>query len=116
MSTMRYSGEIRIRVTFIDYVPGDVYSDGTPRHPNGSYRCFLSVVGGSDATIHVNPPVCRFHAVDAAKAFDEAARAALAFADADGWPVEAHAASIESGWHVGRSPAKAWPKEKSSAV
>jgi hypothetical protein len=107
MSTMRYSGEIRIRVTYLE--PWGAGTTRARRLSNGEYCCRLNVIGGSDATYYVTasmtPPT---HP----KAFDEAARSALAFAADDGWPVEAHAATNDAGWHIGRSVKTAFPKEK----
>jgi hypothetical protein len=115
MSTMRYSGEIRIRITYLEpWAAGTPAPAGRSTYVNGEYRCFLSVVGGSDVTIHVGAPNVLSRAVDSPKAFDEVAQAALSFAFDDGWPVEAHAAVDGDdyvGWHIGRSPANDYPKE-----
>lgn len=117
MSTMRYSGEIRIRITYLEpWGAGTPAPAGRSTHRNGEYRCFLNVVGGSNAVYHVGTPDVLSLAVDAPAAFDAVAHAALSFANEDGWPVEAHAASSIEGevfacWHVGRSRAKAWPSE-----
>ena len=104
MSTLRYSGEIRIRVTYLD---GSLTT--APR-----YRCFLRGPGDLTATIIVNAPAYLSHAVDSPEAFDDAAHAALSFAENDDrdWSVHAHAAfkADGTGWHVGRTPSAAWPK------
>jgi hypothetical protein len=108
MATMRYSGEIRIRITYIDHAQGGAV---------GYYRCFLRGPTDVGTTIHAGAPPFLTYAVDSPEAFDAAARAALSFAHNDGWPVEAHAPWVDStGWHIGRSPAKAWPKESAKAV
>ena len=114
MATLRYSGELRIRITYIDWKQSDVFADGTPRNRNGQYRCYLNVADGQGKTIYVGAPAHLSHAVDSPEAFDDTARAALAFADDDGWPVESHAAFDETGYFVGRSKETAWPKEKAS--
>jgi hypothetical protein len=90
MSTLRYCGSIRIRVTYIDqpavsYVDGKLdpknwYADGTPRYPNGSYRCHVVAGDGARCTVIVAPPAALTKAVDCPEAFDEAAGAALSFA------------------------------------
>jgi hypothetical protein len=118
MSALRYSGELRIRVTYIDGWTDLV--NGTPVHRNGEYRCAIRSTD-KDAircTIIVVAPAVLSHAVDSPKAFDDAARAALAFASDEGWPVEEHAAYAAdlSDRHIGRSPAKAWPVETSKAA
>jgi hypothetical protein len=113
MSTMRYSGEIRIRITYLEpYLAGDGAPAGRSTMSNGEYRCFLREPDGMGTTIHVGAPAFLTHAVDSPEAFDAVARAALSFAHNAGWPVEAHAPWVDgAAWHIGRSPAKAWPKE-----
>jgi hypothetical protein len=97
MSTMRYSGKIRIRITYIDAPQG-----GTC----GYYRCFLRAVGfhqGEGRTIQVGAPAHLTNAVDSPEAFDDAARAAIAFAQDEnpGW--DDLAAHNEDGYHIARS-------------
>jgi hypothetical protein len=109
MSTLRYSGEIRIRVTYRE----DTAS--SPRFGNGTYRCFLRGPGGMTTTVIVNAPQYLTRAVDSPEAFDDAARAALSFTADDahdhGRSMTEYAAHVidRSGWHVGRSEAHAWP-------
>lgn len=102
---LRFSGNIRIRITYKDAKPGD-------RAVNGSYRCTLAKLDGArvvDRTlVVVNAPASLSHAVDSSMAYDATAKAALAFAP-DAW-TEGEAAFDESGFFVGRSPANAWPK------
>jgi hypothetical protein len=118
MATMRYSGEIRIRVTYLEpYLAGDKCPAGRSTMSNGEYRCFLRGPTDMGTTIHVGAPAFLTHAVDSPEAFDAAARVALSFAHNDGWPVEAHAPWVDgAAWHIGRSPAKAWLKESAKAV
>ena len=110
MSTLRYSGEIRIRVTYVEN------REGSARFPNGAYRCFLRGPGNLTATIIVNAPAYLSHAVDSPEAFDDAARASISFADHGDENAYAHewanaaACKHEGGWHVGRAPSAAWPK------
>jgi hypothetical protein len=89
MSTLRYSGDIRIRVTYHDRRFEDVYEDGTPRNPNGFYRCFLRA-SNNTTTIIVGAPAFLSQAVDSPEAFSDAARAAVAFADHE---------DPEAGWY-----------------
>ncbi len=107
MSTKRYSGEIVIRITYIE-----TYD------PNGMYRCFLKGPNGQTETVFVGAPAFLSEAVDSPEAFDSAAEAAIAFADHEAgengirWG-ELAAYDIDgAGSHIGRSPAKAWPQEK----
>ena len=113
MSTLRYSGEIRIRVTYLDVAYDG--PDTRARHGNGRYRCFLRGPGDLTATIVVNAPAYLSHAVDSPEAFDDAARASISFADhgdenacAHEW-ANAAACIAAGGWHVGRTPSAAWP-------
>jgi len=107
MSALRYSGEIRIRVTYRDS-DGETYSDGTFRHPNGFYRCILTC-GNERAKIIVGAPAFLSHAVDSSEAYDDVARAAIAFADDESgvWGERASYAADGSDWHVGRTLADA---------
>jgi hypothetical protein len=115
MSTLRYSGEIRIRVTYLDHAK--------PLRPNGRYRCFLRGPGGMRTTIIVGAPAFLSHGVDSPEAFDDAARSALAFADhedcdtpscdgsrCDTWSRHTAWNADGSDRHVGRTLANAWPK------
>ena len=81
MSAIRYSGTIRIRITYLEpYLAGDKCPAGRSTRLNGEYRCFLRA-DGYTATIIVGAPAVLSHAVDSPEAFDDAARAAIAFAD-----------------------------------
>ena len=82
MSTYRYSGQIRIRITYRDSAL-EFINDGTRNFPNGSYRCFLHSDTGFTTTVIVGAPAFSSHAVDSPEAFDEVARAAIAFAAND---------------------------------
>jgi hypothetical protein len=127
VSALRYSGEVRIRITYREARFAERYSDGTPRFPNGSYRCYLTGPGGMKATVIVGAPAFLSHAVDCSEAFDEAAHAALSFADhkdADAsdphddqnWSSQAAYKVDGAGWHVSRtsSAADCWPQEVST--
>lgn len=117
MSALRYSGEVTIRVTWLD-TPGRNHE----RH-GGHYRCTLSRMDGAkrvSTTQYVGAPAFlpRGEGIDSSAAFDSTAGAALSFAsneetaeddDPSGWSDVAAYAIDGSGWHVGRSKSKAWP-------
>jgi hypothetical protein len=111
VSTLRYSGEIRIRVTYLDVA----YPDTRARLGNGRYRCFLRGPGGMTTTVIVGAPAYLSRAVDSPEAFDDAAHAAISFAESDDQNTNTHewanaaACKPEGGWHIGRSPSAAWP-------
>lgn len=130
MSAFRYSGRVRIRVTYREAM-----------HGNGSYRCTLRAFGSDTLsfvssggykgkpvareTIIVGAPAIlpRGEGVDSPEAFDSAARAAIAFADSradalreDGkdsfrWSEAAAIAPEDDphAYHVGRAPLQAFP-------
>lgn len=106
MATLRYCGEIKIRLTYRDASPA------RPSAPNGFYVCVLRTESGRKTTVVVGAPAYLSHAVDSPEAFDEAARAALAFAvddkgdrenngDAVDW--SAFACFDDHGYYVSRS-------------
>jgi len=76
MSAIRYSGDARVRVTYVEPQAGEI--------GNGSYRCFVRTSGGEKYSCIVGAPAFLDHAVDSPEAFDGAARAALAFAEHEG--------------------------------
>lgn len=97
MSAVRYSGDVTVRVTYLDRRHGS---------PNGHYWCVVSAHGLSHA-FSIQPPVVLSHPVDSSEMFDDVARSAIAFAEHDGVDVQ-KAAWTEHGVHVGRSKARAW--------
>ena len=116
MSTLRFSGEVTIRITIVD----------VPHGAHGiQYRCHLSRVENAGSqwerrvttTQYVGAPRHLSEAIDSSKAFDDTAHAALSFAsnretaedDPLGWGDVAAYKLDGSGWHVGRSKMKAWP-------
>lgn len=111
MSAIRYSGEIRIRVTYVEPKQGEI-GDGT-------YRCFLKR-GDASTTVTVDANTRGDVGVDSPAGFDDAARAAVTFAedDADGrrcagedydsWGYWS-ARTVNGGYHVGRSEKTACP-------
>lgn len=122
MSTYRYSGEIRIRITYIDFDPYDCYSDGTFRHPNGSYRCFVrSPDGDGDYTCIVGAPTHLSEGVDSPEAFDKAGMAALHFAEDNAASNQRkgkdfiswsnYIAYTMDGIHIGRNKKNTWSEE-----
>lgn len=99
-----------MRLTYVESDPL-VTDRGLPRYPNGFYRCSLWRANGDTLAFVVGAPNSLSHAVDSSEAFDDAARAALAFAshgDSE-WGDTAAYDAEGSGFHVGRSPATAWP-------
>lgn len=79
MSALRYSGDARVRVTYLDTaaLPWSWYR-------NGGYRCFVRTDSGATYSCVVGAPQILEHAVDSPEAFDDAAKAALSFAEHDG--------------------------------
>ncbi|MDP3766895.1 MAG: hypothetical protein Q8S13_02675 [Dehalococcoidia bacterium] len=73
----RYSGRATIRCRYIEPT-----TQSTNR--NGKYRCTISVGGRRVSEQMVGAPNYLRHAVDSPIAFDDAARAACAFASMDG--------------------------------
>src|ERR1019366_1773323 len=118
MSTYRYSGQIRIRITYIDFDAGNRYNmDGSIRFPNGSYRCFLRSDTGFTTIVIVGAPAFLSQAVDSPEAFDEVARAAISFAAHDGSDHEeddkcdwAEICDYGTDMHIGRTKKNAWVK------
>jgi hypothetical protein len=78
MTALRYSGDASVRVTYLDT------PDGLPDNRNGGYRCFVRTDSGERFSCVVGAPQVLQHAVDAPEAFDDAAKAALAFAEHEG--------------------------------
>lgn len=81
MSTQRYSGSVRVRVTYVEprcSTPEERRIQD--RYPHGQYRCVV-VLGETKRTVWTAPPACLPCAVDSPEAFDGAASAAIAFAD-----------------------------------
>lgn len=125
MSALRYSGQIRIRVTYLEPRTGDAHCNGVPLFPHGSYRCFLRGPDGARTTIVVGAKIEHGSGigVDSPEAFYDAARAAIAFAEDDAggkhcarfdWSAWCAYTADGSGCYVGRSPSKAWgdPREE----
>ena len=104
---IRYSGELIVRA---------VYNDGSSRElPH--YRVSVShprTKGGEvwKSKLAPTPYQEKGVALDSPRAYTSIAKSALSFAYDDGFPVEAYAASTPSGsgWHVGTTPATAWPR------
>jgi hypothetical protein len=105
MSTMRYSGKIRIRITYLEpWAAGTPAPAGRSTRLNGEYRCFLRADGyAATATIIVGAPAHLTNTVDSPEAFDGAAEAAIGFAEDEygGWADLA--AYNEDGYHIARS-------------
>lgn len=82
MTTVRYSGNCHVRVTYKDPAPADI-----EHHPNGYYTCTV-VADGRRKKIIVGAPRVLSQSVDCPAAFDDAARAAIAFAVDEGFDCE----------------------------
>jgi hypothetical protein len=107
MSTMRYSGSLSIRITYLEpWGAGTPAPAGRSTRINGEYRCFIRSIdkNAQGVTIHVGAPAVLSHAVDSPEAFDDAAHAALSLALAEGWPVAECALTKAdgSGWAITR--------------
>lgn len=84
MSTVRFVGDASVRLTYLDRAPG--FSD-----LRGGYRCAVRAHNGERRTIIVGEPRVIERSVDSPEAFDDAARAAIAFAednDCEGGPLD----------------------------
>lgn len=79
----------------------------------GNYGCTVSD-SSSTVSVKVNPPACPEHAIDSSEAYDDAARAAVAFAleekDDHGVQIldESQVAFTDSGIHIARQRRSAW--------
>jgi hypothetical protein len=104
----RTCGDLRIRVTYLaHYGAGGHCPPNRSTRTNGEYRCYIRprTLGPAEGvTVHVGAPLHWGRRVDCSEAYDAAARAALAFAQADGWPVETYAAidDDEGNYLIGR--------------
>ena len=108
MSALRYSGQIRIRITYLEpWGAGTPAPAGRSTRVNGEYRCFLQA-NGARVTIHVDTPAYLLCAVDSPEAFDGAAHAAIAFAEDEypdhGWGEWAKTKEDGTGWAIVRKP------------
>ena len=113
---IRYSGGLKINVVYQDR--GDYRVVVTEYGPDASHRHPLRQFQGTPKKWVgiVKPPASGFGrgvAYDSPEAYDQTARAALAFAaddeqrGRDSW-VEDKASTAGRGWHIGRSEREAW--------
>ena len=120
MSATRYSGQLRIRVTYQDPRGGQL---------RGQYRCTVTHVPTVSLDRRSTPEKTTVYVgenlqhgsgigIDSPIMIDEVAHAALSFADDEGFPASELAASKEdgSGWHVGRSAKTAWTSAPKNAA
>ena len=108
MSTIRYSGNITVRVTYLEpYLAGDKCPANRSTRTNGEYRCFIKSPDRS-TTIVVGAPEALSHGVDSPEAFDDAARAAIAFASDEDLHYGDLAYQNSRGIVVGRRPSRRW--------
>lgn len=122
MSAIRYSGALRVRVTLEDV-------DFTKGRASEQYRCFVTLANrkghvavtqdgerAHGVTIYVGAKLEHGSGIglDSPEQFDSVASAAISFAIHEGWPADEYAAMDQecSGWHIGRTPAKAWPESR----
>jgi hypothetical protein len=79
VSTLRYFLGGRVRLTYLDsgFVNG-----------RGGYRCHVKTRDGASRKVFVGEPAHRTRSVDSPEAFDDVARAAIAFAEEDGFSIE----------------------------
>lgn len=85
----RYCGLLTLRLSY--------------RDASNDYRVCIATNGYHLATVYVGTPAYLTHAVDSPEAYDETARAALAFAEDDGGDLS-DAAMDDSGYAVTRQP------------
>ncbi len=108
---IRYSGKGKVRLTYSDSQRMYIcrVSDGSSTPGNAGFARGVTVTVGHPATLE--------RAVDAPESYDEAARAAIAFAtdreamiDQGDQPLDADGFALtDTGTWVGRSPETAWP-------
>ena len=71
MATKRYSGNVTVAINYVD--------------SENHYKATVSAGGKRGKTVIVNPPRHLTKAVDSAEAYDNAAKAAVSFAEDDGF-------------------------------
>lgn len=102
----RYSGKATVTVSYED---------------RGDYKASVAIGKRNVWRGRIGAPAAGFGrgiAYDSPKAYDSTAHAALSFADEDTDGEVGNAASSDldgSGWHIGRSAATKWPKERNPA-
>jgi hypothetical protein len=94
VSAVRYSGRVRVRLTYVD-----AFADWAP---NGRYRAVVRLPSGAAYATTIGAPRVLACAVDCPRAFDEAARVALTLASAECPEVDAQAESDGAGFVVRR--------------
>ena len=115
MSALRYSGTVRIRITYLDPTFESPPPRGFSNNLSGEYRVFLRQTGGDALTIHLPAKIEAGSGVgvDHPLAFDAIARAALAFAAHERpdqrWHDLCAYAPLGTHVHVARTSAHAWP-------
>ena len=108
MSAVRYSGNLTVRVTYLEsYLAGDKCPANRSTRPHGEHRCFVKSPDRS-VTIIVGAPGVLSHSADSPKAFDEAAQAAIAFASHEDSHYGELAYWNARGIVIGRRPERRW--------
>jgi hypothetical protein len=107
MSALRYSGALTIRVTYLEpWGAGTPPPAGRTTNSNGEYRCFLRGPKGK-ITVYVGAVIVGGSGigVDSPEAFDDAAGAAISFADDEqvgNWREQASYNIDGNGYHIAR--------------
>lgn len=95
---VRYSGSLRITLVYVD--------------AESQYRATLAWTEGPGRsrrkTVRVGPPRVLSRAVDSPQAYDEAAAAAISFANEEDPEIHDLAAWTDQGLYIGRSAERAW--------
>lgn len=111
MATYRYSGSLRIRLAYSDVDCGYICTIKS---------VYSRVVRGTESRrvegVFVGEAACLTCAVDSPEAFDDAARAALAYASADAQACAAGTLNHGASFHVGRKPQDAYPPHASATA
>ena len=91
MSAIRYSGALRIRIIYVEKLRLN--------------RCHISCPSVPEqlpAVVHVHPAKAGTVARNTPHAYDQAAKAALSYAQYKGWPVKEYA-PFDDGWIISRN-------------
>lgn len=92
MTALRFCGGLRLRLTILE--------------PHEVYRVWITDDRGTRYRTTVVAPRCADHALDHPESFDDAAHAALSFADHDRSDLDFMRADMDrvGGWNITRKP------------
>lgn len=115
-----YSGQLKLIVRLLEGYhesPSQRQKQVKGCPHNAVYRVEISPIGMKNAqkTVQFVCPQAyleRGQGLDSLGMLRSSARAALAFAEDEGFPVSDYAAFDDSGYHVGQTPGTAWPRER----